>query len=127
THRGFTCLLTDDPIPFPYIRGEGQKGRLSSVLLSVVAEVQRGRLYLPADDDQIQVVTSAAPSDYPETDLPEEALGFRVQKYGIRKHWQMFTARQLTAMATLSDLVKEIDSDVRRDAVAVGMTREEIV
>jgi putative DNA methylase len=124
---GFRCLLTDDPIPFEYIRGEGRKGRLSSMMIAVVAEASRGRLYLPASNDLIQVVASAAPAGYPETELPEEALGFRVQKYGIRKHWQMFTARQLTAMVTLSDLVKEIDSDVRRDAVAVGMTREEIV
>jgi putative DNA methylase len=69
---------------------------------------------------------SAAPSGYPETDLPEEALGFRVQKYGIRKHWQMFTARQLTAMVTLSDLVQEIDMDVRGDATAAGLAKDEI-
>jgi putative DNA methylase len=38
----------------------------------------------------------------------------------------MFAARQLTAIVTLSDLVKEIDSDVRLDAAGAGLTKEEI-
>ena len=96
------------------------------MMIAVVAEAPRGRLYLPASNDLTQVAASAAPAGYPETDLPDEALGFRVQKYGIRKHWQMFTARQLTAMVTLSDLVKEstrtcgVTRDCRR------LRREEI-
>ena len=31
--------------------------------------------------------------------LPDEALDFRVQKYGIRKHWQMFAPRQLVGLS----------------------------
>ena len=33
---GFRCLLTDAPIPFEYIRGQGQLGRLRHVMLAVV-------------------------------------------------------------------------------------------
>ena len=52
------------------------------------------------------------PDDYPITELPEVALGFRIQNYGIRQHWQMFTERQLMAMVTLSNAVKNVVSDV---------------
>src|SRR5690606_34147943 len=48
-----------------------------------------------------------------------------IQKYGIRKHWQMFTPRQLTAMVTLSDLVREVRADVRRDAAKAGLSDAE--
>lgn len=119
---GFRCLLTDDLIPFDYVRTEGQSGRLGLVMLAIVAERPRGRLYLEATDDQLQTAKQAVPSGFPDTDLPEEALGFRIQNYGIRKHWQMFTPRQLTAIVTISDLAKGIQDDVVRDSVAAGLS-----
>src|ERR1700733_6078603 len=35
---GFRCLPTDAPIPFDYIRGEGQRGRLGFMMIAIVAE-----------------------------------------------------------------------------------------
>lgn len=122
---GFRCLLTDDPIPFEYIRNEGQLGRLGEVMVAVVADLRRGRTYVPAAADQVAAATAAEPRDFPDTDLPDEALGFRVQNYGIRKHWQMFTRRQLTTMVTLSDLVKSVAVDVTRDAKTAGLSPDE--
>lgn len=115
---GFRCLLTGAPIPFDYIRARGQEGRLGFTMLAMIVETGGGRLFLPASVDQIEAANAASPSEFPDTDLPDEALGFRVQNYGIRKHWQMFTPRQLTAMVTFSDLVKEVGAEVHRDALA---------
>ena len=122
---GFRCLLTGDPIPFEYIRSEGQRGRLSDVMVAVVAELRRGRTYVSASPDQVGAANAAEPLGFPETDLPGEALGFRVQNYGIRKHSQMFTPRQLTAMVTVSDLVSAVGIDIRRDAAAAALTTEQ--
>jgi putative DNA methylase len=122
---GFRCLLTDSPITFEYIRNEGQQNRLGAVMVAVVAEIRRGRTYLTTTDVQVVAAQSAEPSGYPDTDLPDEALGFRVQNYGIRKHWQMFTPRQLTAMVTLSDLVKGIEDETTRDASVAGLSTED--
>ncbi|MGE5571724.1 MAG: DUF1156 domain-containing protein [Bacteroidota bacterium] len=123
---GFRCLVSDSPVPFDYIRADGERGRLGFTMVAIVAQLARGRTYLPVNDDQVRAVASAWPSDFPDSDLPAEALGFRIQNYGIRKHWQMFTPRQLTAMATLSDLVKAIRGDVQRDAAAAGLSDEEV-
>jgi putative DNA methylase len=122
---GFACLLTGAPIPFDHIREEGAAGRLGFAMLAVVTELPRSRVYLPATPFDSQAADQAVPSGYPDTDLPEDALGFRIQNYGIRKHWQMFTPRQLTAIVTLSDLVRAIGSDVRRDARAAGLAADE--
>lgn len=102
---GFACLLTGAPIPFDRIRDEATAGRLGLSMLALVAALPRSRVYLPASAVHSQAAERASPSGYPDTDLPDEALGFRVQNYGIRNHWQMFTSRQLTAMVTISDLV----------------------
>ncbi len=122
---GFRCLLTDAPIPFEYIREQAAQGRMGLAMTAIVAEVGRGRLYLPGTSDQVAAVQKARPSDFPDTDMPGDALGFRVQNYGIRKHWQLFTPRQLTAMVTLSDLAREVRADVRRDALAAGLSDAE--
>ena len=123
---GFRCLLTDAPIPFAYIRSEGQGGRLAEVMLAIVdLNCPDGVSILPASMDHVDNAHSATPSGFPDTDLPEEALGFRVQNYGIQKHWQMFTPRELTAMVTLSDLVKAIEPQIRRDGTAAELRSSE--
>ncbi|MBP7951462.1 MAG: DUF1156 domain-containing protein [Verrucomicrobiales bacterium] len=123
--KGGRCLLSDAPIPFDHIRAEGRAGRLGARLLAIVAEAKRGKLYLSPTAEQEAAARVELPENYPDTDLPDEALGFRVQKYGIRKHWQMFTSRQLTAMVTLSDLVREVGEDIVSDASSAKMTTAE--
>lgn len=44
--RGGICLLSKSPMPFPYIREEGKAGRMGTRLMAVVAEGNRGRVYL---------------------------------------------------------------------------------
>ena len=55
--------------------------------------------------------TFARPDDVPEARLATiQALGFRVQSYGMRTWADLFTNRQLTALTTFSDLVREARS-----------------
>ncbi len=117
---GFRCILTETPIPFAYIREEGVKGRIRHEMIAVVAELQRGRTYLPADQQQIESASATAPTGFPDTDLPEQALGFRVQAYGIRKHWQLFASRQLVSMTSLSDQIRVIKKHIMKDATSAG-------
>lgn len=123
---GFRCILSDAPIPFDYISEEGQRGRLGLALVAVVAQGSRNRVFFDPNPAQIAAAEAAEPSGFPDTDLPDQALGFRIQRYGIRKHWQMFTARQLTAMVTLSDLIKEIQADISRDATDGGLSSKDV-
>ena len=105
--NGGECLLTGSPIPLEYIRTEGKAGRLGMRLLAIVADAPAGRTYLSPTMEHERIADCGAPDDVPDSDLPTEALGFRVQNYGMTKHRHLFTSRQLTAMATLSDLIGE--------------------
>lgn len=60
------------------------------------------------------------PEGVADTDMPDEALGFRVQNYGLTRHRDPFTPRQLLALATFSDLV----SEARARALTDGATEE---
>jgi putative DNA methylase len=123
--KGANCLLSDSPIPFGHIRKEGDQGQLRTRLLAIVAEGTRGKVYLSPTPEHERSADTSLPENFPDTDLPEEALGFRIQKYGIRKHWQMFTPRQLKAIVVFSDLVRAFNPDVAEDAKTAGMSESE--
>ena len=122
---GFRCLFSDDPIPFDYVRKEGKQGRLGEVLLAVVVDAGRRRVFLEADDRHVQAAAKADPKGFPDSDLPDKALGFRIQNYGVKHHWQMFTPRQLEAMVELSDLIRDFRARIVDDARSTGMSSED--
>jgi putative DNA methylase len=112
----FLCLLSGTPMPFEYIRTEAKAGRMGARLIAAVVESERGRLYLSPTEEMETVANKAEPSGVPETDLPEKALGFRVQEYGMTKWRDLFTPRQLVALTTFSDLIAEVRQRVKLDA-----------
>lgn len=115
--NGGVCLITQAPIPLAYIRSEGKAGRIGAKLLAIVAEGRNNRLYLsPTTEHEEMARNTPAPDHLPDTDLPADALGFRIQNYGIKKHRHMFTNRQQTVLVTFSDLVSEARNCVLRDA-----------
>ena len=107
SRNGGVCLLTDSPMSLEYIRAEGKAGRLSARLMAIVAEGPNGRVYLPPSEDHERIAQGAKPQDAPETDLPKQALGFRVQNYGVNNHRHLFPTRHLVALTTLCGLVGE--------------------
>ena len=114
----FRCLVSGVPMPFEYLRSEGRAGRMKSRLMAVVAEGERGRVYLPPVSEQEGTALQAAPEWRPDATLPEKALGFRVQQYGMTQWADLFTERQLTALTTLSDLIGEARTRACRDAIS---------
>ena len=107
---------------FEYLRAGAKSTGLRARLMAVVAEGDRARVYLTPPPDHQDLALSADPQDAPETNLPEKALGFRVQAYAMTKWRDLFTDRQLVALITFSDLVSEAREQVRRDAVAAGLS-----
>ncbi len=118
SRRGARCISCGATVTLDHIRAEGQSGRLGRQLMAVAAESDRGRTYLPPTPEHEQFATLPTPIDAPESDLPEQALGFRVQNYGMRKHRDLFTTRQLTALITFSDLVTEARTQAIHDGAS---------
>ena len=103
--KGARCLVCGTSVPLDYVRAEGRAGNIGAQMLAIVAEGDRKRTYLSPTAEQESLAAVVRPANAPDTNLPEQALGFRVQRYGYIKHRDLFTARQLTALVTFSDLV----------------------
>lgn len=118
--QGATCVHCGSPIGFPHIREAGCNHELGEKLMAVVAEGDRGRLYVAPSDEQILAANVAKPEDYPSGRLSGKAQ-VNIGLYGLKETADLFTSRQLTAMTTFSDLVQEAQQAACADAVAVGM------
>jgi putative DNA methylase len=118
----FVCLLSGAPIDYPHIRAEGQAGRMGQRLLAVVAEGARARVYLDAQQAQEALARSATPSWKPDMALPDNPRDFKTPNYGLTTYGHLFSARQLVALTTFSDLVKEAQVLAKRNALSAGMT-----
>lgn len=123
---GANCIFCGAPVDFPYIRSEAKAGRMGAHLMASIAEGKKGRVYVSPDDTQRFAAMCDTPEDIPLTNLPEKALGFRVQAYGMTMHKDLFTNRQLTVLSTLSDLVQEVQERVENDAIKCGMDNDHI-
>jgi len=124
--KGARCLACGTPVGLDHVRKEGRAGRMGAQLMAIVAEGQGGRVYLAPTAEQEAIAHSAQPQWKPDTDLPKEALGFRVQNYGMTKHADLFTPRQLVALTTFSDLVSEAREKAIQDAVAAGRSDDDV-
>ncbi|OLO43817.1 hypothetical protein BKH31_11960 [Actinomyces oris] len=123
--NGARCLACEAHIGFDYLRSEARNGGMGAELTAIAVEGRGSRTYLPPNDAHVATALRAAPSSVPMGDLPEAALGFRVQAYGMLKYSDLFSPRQLTALTTFSDLVGEARERVLQDALASGMSEGE--
>jgi putative DNA methylase len=124
--QGARCIACGTPVPFEYIRNEGIAGRIETQLMAIIAEGKHGRAYIFPDEKQAIVSAQLKPQGVPETNLPEKALSFRVQLYGMVKHRDLFTSRQLVALTTYSNLVKETREKALNDASAAGLSADAV-
>ena len=119
----FRCLFSDVPIPYAYIDDEANAGRMGTRLMAIVAEGKREKVYMPPTKEMESVALLAKPPWKP--DVPSRgtwASNAQGRRYGFRTFGDYFTPRQLVALTTFSNEVKEVCEQVRRDALSSGLS-----
>jgi putative DNA methylase len=119
--NGAKCVVCAATIPLEHVRAEGMAGRLGAHLMALAVEGDSGREFLDPDPEHERIALAARPEWAPESDLPEHALGFRVMRYGLKQHRDLFTDRQLAALSTHVDLVRDARAEVEADARRAGL------
>ena len=130
--QDFFCLLSKEPISRDYIQTEGKSQRLRQKLVAIVAERKGGKLYLdatsphadiPLDEAEAAVIETAR-STFLSGTLPDRAsiTGGVCSAYGLNTWGHLFTARQMTALITMSDIIKAMLPEVERDARSSGLS-----
>jgi len=117
----FKCLMSDAPIASDHIYGEANAGRMGARLMAIVAEGNRGRVYLAPTPEHEAAALKARPDWKPEVAMPENPRWFSPPLYGLKNYGDLFTDRQLVALTTFSDLVGEAVERIKRDAIKAGL------
>jgi len=123
----FRCVMSGTPFRYEYIDDEANAGRMGAKLMAIVAEGDRGRIYLPPTDDMDITARSARPTWKPE--LPSRgtwASNAQGRRYGFRTFGDYFTPRQLVALTTFSDLIGEAMERVKLDALAADLPDDNV-
>ena len=118
--KAFFCLVSGVPVTYDFIRSEGQAGRMGARLRAIVAEGDRGRVYLAPTREHETIAQDEIPEWKPEIDLAGKCR-INVSLYGMNTFADLFTDRQLVALTTFTDLVGVACERIRLDAVAAGM------
>ncbi len=121
----FRCLMSGAPMSGDYIKAEGKAGRMGSRLMAIVAEGDRGRVYLSPTQEHEAVADEANPEWRPEVTISGSTQYLGIKPYGMTHFDQLFTPRQLAALTTFSDLVTEAMGRVERDAATVDLSKDE--
>ena len=122
----FQCVMSGAVINDPYIKAESMGGRMGSRLMAIVAEGDRGRVYLPPTQEHEACARGAQPKCRPDLRMPDNRRWFSPPLYGLATFGDIFTDRQLVALTTFSDLVGEAQERIRADAVAGGMPDDSV-
>jgi putative DNA methylase len=121
----FACLLTGTPIGGEYIDTEAQAGRMSETLVAIIAESKKGKAFFAPTPDHAaaaQAATKVIAKHGGEMDLPSQecrgtfASNAQGRRYKFKTFSDYFTARQLLALTTFSDLVQQAREKVLDDA-----------
>ena len=117
----FKCLMSGTPLAGDYIKGEGKAGRMGARLMAIVAEGDRGRVYLGSSPEHEAIAAMAKPEWRPELTISGSTQYLGVKPYGMDRLDQLFTDRQLVALTVFSDLTAEVRERIRYDAIAAGL------
>lgn len=108
-------------MPFEYLREEARAARMGARLMAIVAEGDRGRVYLAPSPGVQEVALHAKPKWKPEVEISHWPGRTNVVEYGMTSFGDLFTQRQLVGLTTFSDLVKEARERVQRDALEADL------
>ncbi|MGH3636117.1 MAG: DUF1156 domain-containing protein, partial [Mycobacterium sp.] len=120
-----TCIGCGATAELSYIRAEGRAGRMGSQLMATVAAGNRTRIYLEPTPEHEAAAKVERPSDAPDGEIATNPRWFSTPAFGMTEFADVFTARQLTALTTFSDLVAEAREHILADARAAGMPNGE--
>jgi len=122
----FYCLMSGAPITGEYIKTEGKAGRIGARLMAIIAAGDRRKVYLSSSLVLETLARQAKPYWKPDLIISGSTQYLGIKPYGMENFSQLFTDRQIVALTTLSELVQELCTVIKRHAVAAGLSGDQI-
>ena len=118
---GAHCVSCGTSVSLDYIRDAGRDKGFGRHLMATVAQGARSRVYLAPTAEHVEAAAVDEPIDGPPGSLFDWPGRINVVRYGMTEWVDLFTKRQLLALATFSDLVIKAREIVLQDALRTGI------
>lgn len=109
------CVSCESTVSKEYIKSWAVENGFGSILMAVVAEDNRKRVFLAPTEEHVSAADVEAPDDAPDAVLSTNSQYMGPPLYGMTTFRDLFTARQLVALTTFSDLVVDARAKVVED------------
>lgn len=120
----FVCLLTGAAIDDRHVKAMAKSGKMSAELMAVVAEGQKGRLYLAPDDQQRAAANVPEPEWKPDYPISRHPQYIGVAPYGFELFTSLFSDRQLLLLSTLCDATSDVAQLVQEQCRLQGRSED---
>ena len=122
--NGVKCIFCNSNVSFEDIRSSGRTLGLGVFPLAMVVDGKRGRIYMNfSKEDSPKIQTSKEDFSFLKVTMEGKAAA-NTPLYGLSQFLDLFTARQLVALTTFSDLVGEARERVLADAKRAGLRND---
>lgn len=118
----FECVFCGTVTTRNYVAQQAMEQGLALIHTAIVAEGDRGRVFLPAEANPIPTDIQGVDPMGLDAELAPNPRDVWCRNFGLLRPIDLFTSRQLVALTTFSDLVQEAREQVKRDALAAGLT-----
>jgi len=123
--KGGQCLVCSAPIDFDYIRQQGSNGKIVSRLMAIAAGDGYAWTFHQPTAEQERIALEVPMATWqPRGQVAHGSIPRNVQPYGMETWASLYTPRQMLALTTLHDIIKEYEPRILSDALTAGMNSE---
>jgi putative DNA methylase len=124
--RGAVCIFCHELIPLKYIRESASKKRLGRMPMGAVVSRAGQRKFVGSDVIGETLIDPELPEALLDVELTINSRHMGPPVYGLSRHRDLYTRRQLKTLASLAQKITTIRDLVLRDAAAAGMPQDGI-
>ena len=108
----FQCWASNTPITKEYIYQKFRNKEAGASLIAIILQGDKSRLYITPDPDQEILAKEAFPGWVPRLEMEQKSRDLLSGRgYGIKFWHELFSNRQLVALTTNSELIRDIFLD----------------
>lgn len=122
----FKCPCCGETTTDEYVKTMGKRHKIHDKLFAIVAEGDRGRIYLEPNIEHELAAKVDTPMDKPIGAMPNNPRWFSPPAFGMDNYSDLFTNRQLVMLLTFADIIKEAEKEAEKDAVNNGLKNDHI-
>jgi putative DNA methylase len=114
----FRCLMSGSAITTEYLRTQAAAGNLGQKLIAMVVQMKGSRVFVSPTPEHEIIANSCVPDWAPDQKISADRRAFTPPDFGMQTFGDLYTARQLVALNTYSDLIADVKVRVNEDVKA---------